>query len=439
MFRLHDRTRRRLLLVAFGLLCVVPTLLVAGWCAWRNRPWRAAAEAGRLASLLGFHVTLEKFEHLRPGVVRYRGLELADTETAESVLHCPVLVVSQDQDGARPILKLEAETARLEARALPRLQPLFAGLLRGQSGQRAADVQLAVGRVTLDADGRTFDLAAVDADLATLTGGSQLRAALRVDGSETPEPVQIRVGRNRQTLPPSSGFELDTGGGPIPCRLLGAALQRFAPLPQSSTFCGRLWAQQTETGWQGQATGYLLDVDLAQLLDGRLPQRLTGRAQLTLQSARFQDGRLVEASGVVTAGPGKIGRRLIEAAARELAMQSAPLAETTDAVPYEQLAMAFLLNPDGLQLYGRIPTARGVVLAGQDRWLLGEAPSTAQPRPIPALVRTLSARSGLSVPATPEAEWLTRCLPLPKPVAQPAATSVYLREAQSAAPAAPRY
>jgi len=49
MFRLHDCTRRRLLLAGFVLLCVVPTVLVAGWCAWRNRPGKTADEAERLA------------------------------------------------------------------------------------------------------------------------------------------------------------------------------------------------------------------------------------------------------------------------------------------------------------------------------------------------------------------------------------------------------
>lgn len=439
MFRLHDRTRRRLLLVAFVLLCVLPTVLVAGWCAWRNRPGRTVAEAQRLGRLLGLRVVLESYEHTRPGVIRYSGLQLADPETAEPVFRCPTLVVSRIEGNSRPALKLEIETATLEPGGLRRLEPVAARLLRNPMGGEVADARLTIGRLSVDAAGGAYTLIDVEAGLATLTGGSQVAAAFWIDGVETPERVQVRIGRNRQTLPPTTGFELDTGGGPVPCRMLGMGLGVFASLPEKTAFSGRLGAQRTDAGWQGEAIGTLVNVDLERLAAGRLPHRLTGVGNLTLQTVRFQGNRLTEASGVLTAGPGEISRALIDAAARELAMMSAPAAEPSAVVSYEQLALAFLLNTDGLQLYGRAATARGVVLMGRDRWLLAQAPSTVQPRPISALVRALSQPSSLHVPATPEADRLMRCLPVPSVATRPAVGSVYVREAQSGGAGPARY
>jgi len=433
MFQFHDRTRRRFLLAAFGLLCVLPTVLVAGWCAWRNRPGHAAAEAERLGRLLGFRATLEAFEHVRPGVVRYRRLALLDPETAEPVFRCPTLTVTRESTDSQPLLKLVVDTATLEPGALRRLEPLVSRLLKEQLGDSSADARLKIGRLALATTGKAFTLLDVDAGLAALEGGSQAAAAFWIEGVETPERVRVRVGRNRQTQPPTTGFELDTGGGAVPCQLLGMGIEAFASLPEPAGFVGRVGGQRTEGGWLGEVIGTLAHVDFGRLTDGRLPHRITGIGNVTLQSARFQEGRLTDASGVLVAGPGRIDRALLDAAARELAMMSAPAADPSAVVPYEQLALAFVLGADGLQVYGRTTAARGVVLMGSDRWLLAQAPSSKQPRPIAALVRTLSQPSRSQVPATREADRLMRRLPPPRGAAPPASGSVYLREAQGGA------
>ena len=91
MLRLHDRTRRRICVAGFFLLCILPTVLVAGWCVAWHLPGHVSAEARRLTRQLGLDVTLEGLRHLRPGVVLYEGLELADPETGRSVLRCRLL------------------------------------------------------------------------------------------------------------------------------------------------------------------------------------------------------------------------------------------------------------------------------------------------------------------------------------------------------------
>jgi hypothetical protein len=433
MFRMHDRTRRRVLMAGFVLLCVLPTVLVAGWCAWRNRPGKTADEAGRLGRMLGLRVALGRFEHARSGMVRYRDVELSDPETGRVLLRCPELTgtrvnAPKSAGGSKAVLQLTAQTAQLEARSIPRLGQVVTQLLRRETGGDVPNARLAIERLTLAGMEQTYELTHVEGDLLTVAAGSQVRASFRLAGGEAPEPVRVRIARDRQTNPPRTGFELDTGGGPLPCPLVALGLESFAALPAGSTYTGWLWAQESPEGWHGEATGSLANVDLEGLCAGRVGHRLTGTAQLTLQTARFRGGRLSEASGILSAGPGEIGRGLIETASRELAMRFAPASEPPDAIPYDHLALMFIVGADGLQLYGRSPMARGVVMAASDRWLLAEAAPSVQPRPVPALVRTLTTPTATQLPATPQATRLARYLPLAEPAA-PSWPSVYLREA----------
>ena len=123
MFRLHDKTRRKVCVAGFLLLCVVPTTAVVAWCAHRNRPGRVAAEAQRLSRQLGLEVSLDRFEHLRPGHVSYEGVELSDPESGRSVLRCRLLdavckSVADAQGRQTSTLELTAERPVVEVDAL---------------------------------------------------------------------------------------------------------------------------------------------------------------------------------------------------------------------------------------------------------------------------------------------------------------------------------
>ncbi len=173
-------------------------------------------------------------------------------------------------------------------------------------------------------------------------------------------------------------------------------------------------------GWAGEIkNAQWTEVDLESLLGDRFPHRVSGLAQISLASARFRQGRVEEANGEIAAGPGVVSRSLIEAATERLGMsgEQGPKPSTVG-VRYERLASLFYLDSRGLWLQGRCDTRNGrTILMDRSGRLLGEP--VIQPQPIGAVVQTLVSPGGIPVPATRQAAWLIRRLPLPETVAGP--------------------
>ena len=221
MFQLHDKTRRRICLVAFGLFCLTPTALVAGWCVAWQLPGHLRAETQRLQQQLGLTVSLSGMRHLRPGVVVYEGLSLSDPETGQIVLRWPAIeaacTCAADEKGQpRTTVLLTVSEGEIEAESLDRLGQLVECLLQNQAGWGDLDVRLAAGAVTLRSGDNSQTLADVEAAIEAVPGGAQARAVFHLADSATPATMKIRLIRNRQIKPPAYGLELDTGGAPCP-------------------------------------------------------------------------------------------------------------------------------------------------------------------------------------------------------------------------------
>ncbi len=228
--------------------------------------------------------------------------------------------------------------------------------------------------------------------------------------------MRIRLTRNRQVTPPASGLELDTGGNPLPCSLLGIVLDEVKPLGPRSSFCGHVWANQTPGGWAAQIEGRLQGLDLAALLSRRLPHTLTGPAELSIESARLWQGRVEQAAGTLRAGPGLVGSALVRGAVRQLHLVSTAEPAVSGDLGYEQLALDFQVDAGGRAASGLLPRSGGRNGADDaQRAAVGRAHRRAaaggSPDPGPG------PRGEVQVPATPEAEWLARWLPLPEAAA----------------------
>jgi hypothetical protein len=419
MLPLHDKTRRRICLAVFFLLCLTPTALVVAWCVAWQLPSHKTAEIARLRQQTGLVVALDGLRHLQPGTVLYEGLTLSDPETGRTVLRCPRLEATWTRDAdpeGRPktVVLLTASQPRIEADSAHRLGQLLDRILQNQGDWADVEFRLSAGEVALSAGEDSRTLRDVEGTIEAIRGGVQAEAVFRLPGPATPQPLMVRLTRNRQVAPPATGWELDTGGNPLPCSLLSVALAELKPLGPRSRFRGHIWANQTPGGWAAQFEGQLEGLDLAGLLGERFPHKLSGPAGVSIASARLWQGRVEKASGTLRAGPGQIDRSLLRAAVEQLHMvRMAEPMTAGDLCAYDQLALGFQIDAGGLRMQGCCTGVEaGTVLADRAAPLLAEP--IAQPQPLAALVQALAPASLVQLPATPQADWLARWLPVPQ-------------------------
>jgi hypothetical protein len=313
---------------------------------------------------------------------------------------------------------------------LRRLWQVLGRILQHDCGMVDCDVRLAADHVVLQSEGNAETLVGVEGEIDSLTGKAEAKLKFGVAGLEMPEPACLRVFRNRQVSPPATGFELNTHGSALPCRLLATGIESMRPFGPQARFCGCFWAHQTcdtagSDDWEGELFGQLSDVDLGSLVEERFPHRLSGMAQIEIQPAHFSHGRLEDGTCELRAGPGDISRSLLDAAADRLGLIRSPQVSLAgDLVPYEQLSLGASIDGYGLRLQGRCPSA--AILLGRQGPLLTSEP-VARPRPVVALLQMLVPASEVQVPATRQTDWLMRHLPIPPIMAS--------RDAKTAAPA----
>ncbi len=387
------------------------------------------AEADALGRQLGLVVKLEAVRHLRPGVVLYNGIELADPETGQTILRSRCLEVAwrrqADQQGQlRPTLVVIASQPELETAEIGVAWRWVQRLLENPPGRLQADVQISADAVTLRADERSQTMTEVAGCWKRCPTEATAQIDFRLVGADTPEPACIRVVRNRELSPPASRFELSTGDGELPCSVLALAIGELKPLGPRCRFHGQVWASETPDGWEGEVAGQLAELDLGSLITDHFPHHLSGIAHATITAARFHRGRLEECCGVVAAEHGTISRSLLAAAVDRVGLTpgAKPL-PPGDRIAYDELAMSIVLDANGLRLHGLCTTAEpGTILSDGRNRLLGEPASGSQP--VAALVQMLVPQSIVQVPASRQTDWLLRHLPVPDVLPPPGSEGV---------------
>lgn len=416
---LHQSVRRRLCRVIFCIACLLPTTSLLAWTISHKLPSHVARCEARARELLGLEARIGRVRYPQPGVCLCENIELTDPETRQRVLQCRWLELGR----SGPVLVLRPATVEIDASQAGRLVRLLMRRLQRELPVAPATVRVLPSSVTLRGahDEQTYD--DVECLIESTETGDTATMRFRLAGGERNESASVAI-RRRHAQQAGTRVSLDTAGAALPVSMFAPWADWQSVLGSQARFRGSLWIDADERGWRGDVTGVLNEVDLESLVAARFPHVLTGRATLEIDRARIEQGRLVEAAGLLRAEHGVIGRSLLlslsEALHCRLARESIEEARTGN-LNYEQLFLRFVLDAQGLRLTGSpAEPHRGLLLIDERQKPLLAEPLE-QPAPLVALVRALVPPSRTHVPATKETAALVPWLPLPPVVPPPSA------------------
>jgi hypothetical protein len=101
-------------------------------------------------------------------------------------------------------LAITAWQPEVEAGALDRVWRCLQRTMEGSYGRLDADVRLAAAAVTLRAGDGSQTMNDVEGTIETLPAETRAEVHFRLAGVDTPEPIGIRIVRNRQVSPPEA-------------------------------------------------------------------------------------------------------------------------------------------------------------------------------------------------------------------------------------------
>lgn len=411
--------------LAFVLLCFLPTVSVCGWIFARSLPGFVLSEKQEwereLSRRLGLRVTCELVSYPRPDTAELKNIAFAELETNEPVASIATLEVIREGK----LWKLSAWQCVLESKHLPGLRDCLQDQLLRLPTSELANCEFTLRELTLRDPAQSLTLVDVAGGWQATPRGPVVQVQFRLpESSPQSRPALLVVERNRETIPPATRWQIDTGDAPLPGTLVAKLLPPVQSFGSRVHFAGQVEVVQSGAGFQGRLRGALTEVDLDALVSEQFPHQLTGLATCQVEEAEFDQERLHVARGTVKASHGLVSRSLLEAANVQMGLTSPILAQLPNEnapVSFRHLAVGFDLRDSGLQLTGSAdPTRPNVLIACAGGSLL-EAPLQHRVNPL-ALARTLVPDQESQVPAARATRSLASFLPKLDP--QPAATAL---------------
>lgn len=409
--------------VGFVLLCVLPTAAVAGWIVQRSLPGMVLSAKHEweqeLSRQLGLRVTCETVDYPRHDTAELKRVAIVDPETGTPVASAATLEVVRANDR----WKLSGSQVVIETAQLPLLKVQFEQRwLRRETAAKQLGCEISFREVTFRDAARSLTLVDVDGQWQTLAAGPHCELNFRLPEADRQAPRgKWLVQRNRQTSPPSTRWQLNSGALPLPCSFVTAAWPAIKQLGIGAQFQGELDFIQTET-LSGRIRGTIANIDLDALVSDQFPHKLSGIAICNLENAAIENNKLRYIRGTLQTGDGWISPSLLAAATDNLQLITPPvetLPANTAAIPFRQLSLGFDLRDEGLQLTGSADPLRERVLIATASGSLLEVPPQHQASAegfFCLLVPAAEQRVPRSAPAKALAHWL----PLP-PLQSPAA------------------
>ena len=414
---MHRNTAQLVCRLGFVLCCLLPTCITAGWVTYRSLPGVMLSQKQEweqvLSQKLGLRVTCEKVDYWRPDAAELTNVALFDEETGTPIGTIASLEVIREEKQ----WKLIGWQVVVESVQLPHLRELLQQRwLRMQQIAETLPCEIWIREFTLRDAERSLTLVDLNGTWKQGAEGPIAELLFRLPEADP----QLRRGslvvqRNRQTSPPSTRWQFDSGSLPVPCSLATAGWPELKHLGIGASFLGRL--EFVEAGEQstGRLSGKFQDVDLDSLISEQFAHQLSGLAICKIEDAIIERGRLTSIRGTVQARDGWISRSLLLAAAEHLQLNCPPaesLASGTGAVSFRQLSLGFGLRGGELNLTGSADLLRSGVLLATANGSLLELPPRHQATSL-GLLRTLVPETEWQVPAARSTQSLARFLPLP--------------------------
>ena len=353
--------QRQLCRSLFLLLCVAPTLAVAGWTAASFSPAWHHAKLEQLGRQLGVRMECQAAETPRPGLVRLHELRLVDPELDVQLARCNLLEC-QYVDGtlslAGPELRIDAGRRREVAQLVDRLLRsdwLPAARLDFQQVELAGDD----GQALVSTVGSFRAVRIALSNLGEQPVGRELRARGHT-AKHANSSWRLTATRNRQLDPPATRLEIETGPAGLPWGLLtgGAVIDES----DRALFSGRCSMTLNGADSAGSAEGELRGVSLSPWAAGI---ELAAPATVRVEQVHWSGERLVAFDAMLSGARGTIDRNLVYAIHSQLRCGSTDQlaqdwAATHDApIPFDELAIAIRFDEDGVVLRGGCHDATG--------------------------------------------------------------------------------
>lgn len=391
----------------FLLLCIGPTLAIAGYTTARLLPGWQQQQLAAASRQLGVRIDCARVTTPRPGKLLLKEVSLAEAESGSLLGNIDSLTITRD--GSQQFIGLSRLT--VEATATDSFSHTLGELLRSDwlgethlicqelvvgKGESASSWQQVRGHLSAASD-----------------AGRELRLWTACEpGNAT--GTRLSVVRNRQVTPPATRIELQTGSQALPLPLISSLLPGTA---ESGTFTGSMTHTSTngpsQTDAYGSLQGTLRDLSLEQLLPTETGGvKLDGPAAIEIDNLAWQGEQLRSVAASVTAGRGTASRTWVYALSN---MLQCPPTETLiaewessgdRAIAFDQFSASISLDASGLTLRGN---DKGCLLSRGENPLLKQP--GAERLPLAALLHFVAPAGKQLRPTGTRAEALARRLP----------------------------
>ena len=390
-FKVHSKSRKvraftaRVVFFLLGFLPLAGTMCWGTYrCVYENR----ASYENWLLGQTGLNFHIGKVDHIGPGQLRFRDLQIRDPETGERILESSAVEISRVQESRL----FELSNVRLKQSDLHRLLRLINDrvlqqprLLQQRLAFRIQEVQVESEalRDHANSSGALQRLHNAQLNLQRTPIGPQADIAFYyLDGQHENEatnhasPVRVYVVREMDKGAPITKLDFQSGDTALPCSLL-TGLTMFKNLGHA-TFRGNLRldyraSPRQRDAWTCEATGFVESLDLAQVTS-----LATGEADVTIRRATVDAGRLTRLDAAISIVDGQLATALVQSAIENLDLVANVELDDSPTIQFDRLGLDVLLSGRECQLTGIASETPGAMVVKNGEAFVSEPARTIQ-------------------------------------------------------------